>query len=80
LAQGWNLAVRAAGSKGVWDIIAYSPGCTLFVQVKLAKDGKFEESFEEFCAMKNFAVGDQDRKELWVWTPGKIDPEIRRIL
>jgi len=74
--QGY-LCTRAAGSIGVWDIIAISAKQVLLIQVKAnRKPGKAERQ-----RMADFAIPLENVvKQLWVYVDGKPrDPIVTEV-
>lgn len=69
------VCTRAAGSKGVWDIIAIGPVGIRLIQVKANKPpGPLErEQMGEFQAPANAT------KEMWVWKDRAREPIIKMM-
>lgn len=73
-AAGYRV-VRSAGSHGPWDVCAVSPIEVILIQVKYHKTGKVSSS--EISDFQTMAVpSDRVRKEVWIFTKGKRNPQI----
>lgn len=76
-AMGYN-CLRAASSKGLYDVVGVRfDGCVL-VQCKLTSSGNFSE--DENCSLlRDLPVHPSTRKELWIFEAGKGLVEVRDL-
>jgi len=82
--EGYS-TVRSAGSKGVFDVIAYNQKEIKFIQVKKVKDVYFNEEKvhhffrDEIKKIRSETVPVFVVKELWVYTDKRQGPHIEVI-
>jgi hypothetical protein len=67
--------VRAAGSKGVFDIVAFSFATVLLVQVKCNR----KPSGDELLDMLAVPAPENARRLVFVWTDGIARPKIGEV-
>lgn len=75
--DGW-IVYRSAGSKGLYDLIAYKENEMIFIQVKRTKKPTTLShlvSSKEIQAIKDDKIP-FGRKEIWIWTDGNNHREV----
>lgn len=66
---------RAAGSHGLWDVIAYNAVSVRLIQVKSNR----RPGSVELEALQNTRVPSNCTKEIWVWKDGARAPVIELL-
>lgn len=74
-AEGYK-CVRSAGSHGLWDVCAVGYGQVRLIQIKYTQSGYVPPA--ETSEFKAWAVAPMISKEIWVYTKGRAEPEVRR--
>jgi hypothetical protein len=72
--QGYK-TIRAAGSKGDWDIIAWNHQHILFIQVK-TRDWPGTEEMER---LKQSPCPPAGKKLIYRWITGRREPDVREV-
>lgn len=63
--------LRAAGSKGVFDVVGYNSAVVRFIQVKSSK-AQYGSLRSDLESVNGAAVPEGATKELWVYEPRKL--------
>ena len=67
--RGWPLVIRAAGSKGPYDLVALSDTGGVLVQVK---SGKKYDPMNDILALREAPKPPRFQRELHYWYKGKL--------
>jgi len=67
LEDGYHTIIRAAGSKGMFDLAAIGDHAIKLVQVKRVTGSKMPSFAAELAVMRDVAVPECCHKELWIW-------------
>lgn len=64
---GFHTVVRAAGSRGVFDLVAIGENAIKLVQVKRVQSGPMPSFSEDLAVMREVQVPECCSRELWIW-------------
>lgn len=69
------IALRASGSHGVFDVVAFGPTDVKAIQVKTGDPASVSALEEE--TIQNIRVPDNVTKQVWLWDKGSRQPRVR---
>ena len=77
IARGYYV-VRAAGSRGPWDIIASCGSELLFIQCK-ANQLPRKDEMERLLSFNNYPKLSCIKHQIWIWKSGNHEPIITNV-